>query len=87
MTKNQKDWKDERDWESIGGSAHGKDDYRRVPTWIKGVIRKFEKENSGSSLGLLHFVVKGKTFYYRVSFSGQGGPMHVVEQSLIRKKN
>ena len=56
-------------WEHLGGFSPVGRDLRRVPSWIQ----KFAKENTpGGGDENPYFIVKGKTFEYRVSYSGQG---------------
>ena len=72
-------------WELIGENIYGKEDMQRVPPWVKEQIDRIYRHGSGSSLGLRTYYLKGKTYRYRLAFSGQGGPMlHVYRRRRAR---
>jgi hypothetical protein len=73
--RRQQAWEERRSWENI----------ERVPPWIQKAIEGIYKEHGGSSLGQSHFIVKGRSYFYRLTFSGQGGPSVSVERSPRRK--
>ena len=64
-----------RDWEFIGGKNYGAEDLTKVPPWVRKSIAHIYSHKGGSSLGEMTYYLKGKTYRYRLSFSGQGGPI------------
>ena len=67
-----------RKWELIGEKSYGSEQMDRVPPWVMEQIAYIYRHGPGSSLGLQTYYLKGKTYRYRLSFSGQGGPvLHV----------
>jgi len=55
-----------------------------IPNWIIHEIDRIGKDpkTPGSSLGGMVYFVNGKTFKYRLDFSGQGGPIVDVSRKL-----
>ena len=74
-----------RKWELIGEKSYANGDMRKVPPWVQEKISQIYRHGPGSSLGLQTFYLKGKTYRYRLSFSGQGGPiLHVHRRRRSR---
>lgn len=76
-------WENRREWEFVGSESYGKTSGQILP-WVERFI---EKQHGGSSLGELHFILKGRSFWYRVSFAGQGGPTAIVERSSRKERS
>lgn len=74
-----------RNWELIGEKNYGNEDMGNVPPWVKKQIAHIYRHGPGSSLGLQTYYLKGKTYRYRLSFSGQGGPiLHIHRRRRSR---
>ena len=74
-----------RKWELIGQKTYGSEDLGRVPQWVSEHIDDIYRHGPGSSLGLQTYYLKGKTYRYNLSFSGQGGPiLHVYRKRRSR---
>jgi len=75
------------EWEWIGRITYGKCE-GDIPHWVLHEIDRIGKDpkTPGSSLGGMSYFVNGRTFKYRLDFSGQGGPVVDVSRKLRHRR-
>ena len=74
-----------RVWKHIGSITYGKIE-GDIPRWVLTEEKQIERKYGGTSSSLLDkfFYLKGRHFKYRISYSGQGGPIVDIERRKRR---
>ena len=73
-------------WELVGSKAYNDESFERVPPWVQREIARIYR-GATSSLGEQTHYLKGKTYRYKLVFSGQGGPIMSVFRRRRRRKH
>lgn len=58
-----------------------------IPEWVLSEEKQIRQKHGGTSSSLTNRILylKGRTFLYRLTFSGQGGAIVVIDKRLRRK--
>lgn len=71
-------------WELIGKEEYGKKYFNDVPTWVRKELERLQSKHSwhDAASGGKRFYLKGRTYRYRLTPAGQGGPITYIERKL-----